>query len=1105
MAVIQVKTPSGEIVDVTISGDEPTEKEEKTIMERFFSDEAQRSALKDEEEQPSIPSDEIDYATGVGSDSLRYFFGRADNDNERRLELLSAGIPEEGFFQDDQGEFILDLDKIPEDVKTEYNLKSEEGRTKLAIDEAGFSWEDIVDFGGEALTPILAGTAAAFVVGTGGLGAIPLILAGGAVGGASGLGYLLDESIDYARGTFDQSTGETAKGLFYEVALGFGGEIAGRGLARILGRLFKGPGGIDAEQTRDLARGILTGEVDSSTGRLVSGRPTLRAANTAPLLGRAQAFYEGVFPNAGIARKNAKYLETSYRNLLKDLGIGEEQAKQTSGDFLAALLRDVDKMYSSPEQLAKEANKRLKNTIDTEIDSLIKRFGDPSLASTGDAAKSIQVVKRSFDEDVDWLYKISEDLMGKDARIIPTESLKGMLRGIIKKHGVTGEEIEKSALGKYISGLDKNGATPSAINSLRTALREATYDPSLIGTTDRKILTQLLTKVDESLNQAEGALLESNRPQTWSGVIGGVAVKGRQGFVKRAEIAKLENQKHALEALRRANTFYRNGISRFDTLYAKRITEGVRSGNEFADPDMILEYLVTPNRGTHLTNFLNAARPTPRIGLGGKEVFPVREGPKSWLDLVPNTKIETPQQLVDQGLPKIINLKKAVEANPDDPLALFYKRRFNEQTKFAAEIAEARTAGVSYKNAVRENLARRWMEGTINDPDVINVFGRVDPLKVVNKVRGLGSTGKVLFGDQYEPLMRSMGELSLVGEEVSQAELRAFAGRPITEQIESVTKLTQQVEDLKGIPFLRSLETAARSGETDKVISLVTRNKDTIRQAQQYLGKDSEAMGQIKDQLLVKVLSSIGDESSTITTRRTMLGGTRAERSLSPEFIKDVMSGKKHDQIMKAINSIGRDKMEMLFGKDTIDAFTTLARKAEAVSMRPLKGLGGLETASIARALTMGAMFVAPIQVLGSVLGLKAMGKVLRSKSYLDMVTRPTGDMTTAKNLEKALTLAWESSALSGPRLIAEQSGEQETVRRRNIQDYMNRVNTGMPRTKSRPTPAGAPALRQPIQRQMAPRVQTPFYNPAAHSGGATASAVERERVRRQIMGLTPQ
>ena len=74
-------------------------------------------------------------------------------------------------------------------------------------------------------------------------------------------------------------------------------------------------------------------------------------------------------------------------------------------------------------------------------------------------------------------------------------------------------------------------------------------------------------------------------------------------------------------------------------------------------------------------------------------------------------------------------------------------------------------AGVSYKSAVRENLARRWMESTINDPDVINVFGRVDPLKVVNKVRGLGSTGKVLFGNQYEPLMRSMGELSLIGEE----------------------------------------------------------------------------------------------------------------------------------------------------------------------------------------------------------------------------------------------------------------------------------------------------------------------------------------------------
>ena len=35
-------------------------------------------------------------------------------------------------------------------------------------------------------------------------------------------------------------------------------------------------------------------------------RPTVRATNTAPILGRMQAIYEGVFPNQKAAQQNAE-------------------------------------------------------------------------------------------------------------------------------------------------------------------------------------------------------------------------------------------------------------------------------------------------------------------------------------------------------------------------------------------------------------------------------------------------------------------------------------------------------------------------------------------------------------------------------------------------------------------------------------------------------------------------------------------------------------------------------------------------------------------------------------------------------------------------------
>ena len=956
-----------------------------------------RSAVGMPTSEAGVKQD-TDYETGVKSSALRFAFSGGENPREKRLRLLSKGIPEEGILQDAQGEFILDLTKIPEDIKNRYGLKAKDGLTKLAVDEEGLSTADFIDFGAEAGTPLLLGTAAALA--TTGVG-IPVAML--AVGAASALGYVADEALEYAQGVRDQTFKEDAKNVFFEFLAGGIGEAGGRGLTKLFGRLAKGPGNAEANALRESARDILAGEVDAATGQLVTGTTTLRAANSAPLLGRAQAFYEGVFPNARAATNNARYMQVAYQNLMREAGIPEAQVAKTSEEFLGALKKDIKKMYSTPDELVVEANKVLKNTVEKEINSLISMFADTSYEGGEAALKGVQIAKAAFDESADGLYTTASKLLG-DEPIIPTSYLKKRLTDIVDESLVTGTSIRDSSLGKVISGLD-DFVKVDDMNSIRTALREASYDPSLLGSSDKALLQSLKSSVDDSIINAETYFLE-----TGSNLSSAVQRTAGDKGMTRYYTGKLKDNaalKSGFEALRAANDFYKEGINKFDTLYAKQLGSSARNSGKLADPEAVLDEVVVANRPKLLKDLLESMRPPPLAR------FPIQEAPESFLDIVPNVSITGKDG-------RVVNLRQTIAANPNDDLAKFYQTRFQSQKEFSEEVAAARTAGENYPEAIRGSLARRWMERTIGGPDVTNIFGRTDPLKVASKIRALEKTAPVLFGKQYEPIMKSLSELSLLGEEIGQNELRMLAGRPITEQIQAVAGLTKQADELKGLPFLRSLEMAAESGEVDKVVALVTRNKDTISQAQKFLGKDSALMESVKDEVLAKTIGSLGDPSSTIVSKRGLFGGRTQQRTVSPEFVKDVMSGKQHDKIMKALDSMGREKMEMLFGKDFIDRMANLAKKSESVSMRSIKGLGGLEVASLARALTMGAMFVAPMQVLGTIAGIKTMGTVLRSNWYLRFISRPTGDLDNALNLERALGVAWGATTRTLGRPVGE-------------------------------------------------------------------------------------
>jgi len=1060
MGIITVRTPNNEQISVRIAGDEPTEQEMNAISESFSD---QTFDTEDTKEEVVEETTTTDYETGVTDNLFRLNFSRGDNPREKRKQLVRMGVSEEGILQDDQGRFILDLDKISEDVKQQYNLKGKDGATKLAIDEEGITGEDVIDFIGEAGAPILFGTAAA--IGATGVGIPAAMLL---VGGASSLGYVADEAVEYAQGVRDQTLGEDAKNLAFEFVAGFLGEGAGRVIARSLGRLFKGPGTNEANASRGLAREILQGEVDPVTGQVAKGVPTLRAINAAPLLGRAQAFYEGVFPNAKVATKNARYLQTAYLNFLKESGVPDKQASKTSEEFLDALKTDIKKMYSTPQEVAKRANDTLKNTVDKEINSLISRFGSDDFVGGEAVVRGVEVAKRAFDESADEMYTAANSLLG-DKAILPVGPLQKKLDFLANASVVTGQAIKDSSLGKVISGLGaETGGNVSVdtMNSIRTALREASYDPSLLGSPDKAILSQLKKSVDETMLNAEASFLESV-----SKLPSGSA--GRDSSGKFISVKGIKDKKSGFEALRAANDFYAKGMERFQTLFAGSLTANSRQGGRLADPEAILDEVIVPNRAKLLSDLLESTR--PELGSG------TRIAPESFIDIVPNTKIK-----LQDG--KVKNLKDIVSENPNDSLSKFYQDKFAREIDLAEEVAAARSSGSNYTDSVRNSLARRWMERTIQSSDTTNIFGRTDPLKVVSRIRELGSTAPVLFGRNYDSVMRSLSDLSLLGDDIGEAELRSLAGRPITEQIEAISSMTKQAESIKGLPFLRSLETAARSGEVDKVVSLVTRNTDTIRQAKKILGANSDTMNSVKDEILSRAIGSLGDETSTVV--KTGLRG-RPQRTVSPEFVKDVMSGKQHDKIMKVLNGMGRDKMEALFGKEFMDSMQTLARKAESVSMRPLANLGGLETANLARSLTMGAMFIQPISVLGTILGLKTMGGLLRSRFYTNLIARPTGDINTIKNLEKALGVAHGASA----RILSQGSSnivdEQEKTVGRQIQNVTEQVTAQQP--------AQGPRQRLDRSYQIPAPISKPTFN---QQQPITASSVERERLTRQLMGL---
>jgi hypothetical protein len=236
--------------------------------------------------------------------------------------------------------------------------------------------------------------------------------------------------------------------------------------------------------------------------------------------------------------------------------------------------------------------------------------------------------------------------------------------------------------------------------------------------------------------------------------------------------------------------------------------------------------------------------------------------------------------------------------------------------------------------------------------------------------------------------------MATLGRNITDQDLARLAGMPITDQIAAINSLTGQVKELKGINLMRVLEQSAADGDANRVLNAILKpnNVSAVKAAKDVLGNQSPTMEMVRDLTVRNILAKAADPGD--------------------DFIETVISGKNATAIEKALNGYGRATLNELLGSDVVDGLYGLARFSRIASNDPIKGLGALAPAAIASSLGVIGLITAPFVTLSTATGLLAMSKLLRTKAFLNVVTRPTGvrpgEGVDYDKVGRALEMAWE-------------------------------------------------------------------------------------------------
>lgn len=940
MAVITVAGPNGN-AKFEIAGEKPTQEELSAIFKALNPDKAGPSvgsgtslsnATPDqireyarmrqqagitpegkpmsEEERSSVPYEEqgVDYNQGlqdIGNFS-RFGYGRMDTDQER-ANYLTKSVGKDGFRKDPLGRFILT-------EKGRNNLGMGKG-PEISIDEEGLSWGDVKEFMGQAALPTAAGIGAALTFS--GLGTIPGILIAGAAGAA---GKALDEGIESAQGLQDQSFGDVMRDSAYEGVFSMAGEGVGRGVAKVFGRIIKGPGGAENEVLRKQARDLIARDF----------KPTIGGATNEqfrPILNRMQALYENVFPNRKAATQNLDLIVKE----LRDLRIVDDGAIDDLSD---AVRKDMGKLYATADEDLLAAQKNLDVTTKDYMGQVMAGLRKDGIVPK-DLAQVLQLRKRMFDEQTDSLYSKATKVLRGQA-IIPTAGIKKELNRLVTDSAA---DIGNTKFAKMVSDLPEF-ATVQDVSRIRTALADASYSPSLVADVNVGALGALRSSITSALDGTEISLARAVGMNTADGA----KIVGPKDFT-----ASFQEMSDALGLLRRTNNLYRAGMKRFDNVVTQSIMKQAQMGQ--LNKKFIFDQIIQKDNPEALQQLLKAVR-------GAK-----------YIEGLPMGERTAAQQLVN-GM-SLDQARKEMALLPANSQA---RRLLAQQiARVEGRVAEVEgmKGAVNPAEDLRQDLARMYLQDVAKRSMTIDrATGAelIDSVKFSANVREKGSVFDLLFRGEKKPLNDLIAVLERGNSDLAPSIIDDLMSRnaPLSESLTQLKKSQIARGELNKNQFLNTLST----GDIDTIGKEVLRTTDNIDAAKNALSP--EVMEGVKDAAMGRILQQADiafAEDGTV--------------KMTEDFVDAFRSGRLGNRLQNIINSYGDKNLDALFGPGTAKSLNTVAADMVRASNKTIAGKSGLAGAAVALSLSGAHLIFSPLTVLPTAVAFAVMAKALRHPKVL--------------------------------------------------------------------------------------------------------------------------
>lgn len=1130
----QIKMPSGQVIDFGDLNENEITSAVNTLAqnqpELFQETRPEPLAIKDipplvapefPEEDPDLNETERRNILGEVKDiSFRFNLGRLDRDDEKLDYIQQVLGSKDAVVQDGDGSFIIDQAKVTPEAREDLGL-SEVGL--IYADKPGFSWYDLVDFGGEAGPEILGGIAvSALVAGTGG-GFLPVLGAMAKVGAGSAAGRAFDEAIEHMQGYNKQSLGDVLGAIGVSGALGVAGEGGGRVVTALGGRLFKGKGPkisqarIDELQATGLSRKQAEKgaqeEARQEMNRLIKAGavPSIQAASDKTLLGAIQEINELVLPNTSVARKNIKFIEDQ----LKKLNVGEitsDEARKTITEQAKIISGTIKQNYADPVKAAKFTNENIKPIIEKQLKLIVDNYSPKSGLPTefDEAAKLTSTLYSAATRE---LYNQADNLLGKFAEV-DAEGIIGVIDNKLANRNPFLEE-KISPLFRKIKDLSFQGAPDAQGNptsffkfnqlqQMKEALRIARGDSDLVAQGQQKIIDDVLRSIEEAKNA------QHNK-------IAGQIDKGSFN----------DGQLKGFNLFKQANQLWADGQEQYNKAQINAIVKDAAAGKKISNENILSQIsTISPQS---LRQYLDAVTPPSTV----KELNLTREK----INALENLK----SRILDEGInsKNITSLNKSSMASglikkegqpnspfllqsiptelsrklPDQEFITFKQNFIDDYVRDIDDFLNLARAGVTeageqtpfqLRNNIRESLAKKWFERTIaqnKQADTALVGGQV--VRGVDNPKGIAQSyfrldknvRKELFGaDNVQKLDEVMSDFYLFGKDKADDLISALPtvfNQTIRSQINNLSKKIDEIAEIDADALTKSIAQGSIDNPTQIAEAL-------IKQPQSYdrlvkaVGEDSvEAVGGIKDM----VMQNLFEEPF----EKLRLPGGKAE-----EFLQSGQWGKNLKIALEKQNENGA--LTKILGESTVKGLNKLADDAVKISNEPLVGTsiaGPARKIAIATAL-FGSILnpAAAVAALGSLAPIYLSSRLLRQKFFLDYLTKPRLRAKEYEALKKAgVNITEEEFNLN--RLLPIVNSELGIITASGAYDSDSEVVTPVPPTVVQEAPVPPPVERPQASTLNLPDTGNfaPLANqqprpvaPGMGTGEQLLAAIEREK-----------